>query len=167
MPASTILRQIRKVETRSDDPLVDAVLHRLGTHHFDTSSEWSVSLSKETIDMSFDTKITTDQTILEQEAMRILRRLCEKGVVLAVATDMDKAVVVRDGANGQSTRKAVVERDNAQAMALKNWLTPQTSGWIVWYQITTAGRSALSKMLKRSPFVNTGKPEEYADQHRE
>ena len=47
--------------------------------------------------MSFDTKITTDETTLEQEAMRILWRLCEKGAVLAVATDMDKAVVVRDG----------------------------------------------------------------------
>jgi copper chaperone CopZ len=97
VPDSTILRQIRKVETRSDDLLDDAVLHRLGTHYFDTSQEWSVSLSKETIDMSFDTKITTDETILEQEEMRILWRLCEKGAVLAVATDMDKAVVVRDG----------------------------------------------------------------------
>lgn len=116
--------------------------------------------------MSFDTKITTDETILEQEAMRILWRLCEKGAVLAVATDMDKAVVVRDGANGQSTRKAVVERDIAQAMALKNWIAPQTSGWIVRYQITTVGRPALSKMLKSSPFVNAGEPEEYADQHR-
>ncbi|MDB4196838.1 hypothetical protein N9777_00915 [Ascidiaceihabitans sp.] len=101
--ASTILRQIRKVEGRRDDPLVDAVLNKLGTHHFDTSREWSVSASKETIDMGFDTKITTDETILEQNAMRILRRLCEKGAVLAVANDMDKAVVVRDGTNGQST----------------------------------------------------------------
>ena len=85
--------------------------------------------------MSFDTKITTDETILEQEAIRILRRFCEKGAVLAVATDMDKAVVVRDGTNGQSTRTAVVERDIAQAMALKNWIEQQTSGRIVRYQI--------------------------------
>ena len=69
--ASTILRQNRKVEARRDDPLVDAVLNRLGTHYFDTSREWSVSLSKETFDMSFDIKITTDETILEQEAIRI------------------------------------------------------------------------------------------------
>ena len=165
--ASTILRQIRKVETRRDDPLVDAVLNRLGTHHFDTSREWSVSLSKETINMSFDTKITTDETILEQEAMRILRRLCEKGAVLAVATDMDKAVVVRDGANGQSTRTAVVERDIAQAMALKNWIEQQTSGRVVRYQIMTAGRSALSEMLKNSPYTRIGELEEYAAQHRE
>jgi len=37
--ASTILRQIRKVETRRDDPLVDAVLHQLGNYHFDTSQD--------------------------------------------------------------------------------------------------------------------------------
>ena len=37
--ASTILRQIRKVETRRDDPLVDVVLHQLGNHHFDTSQD--------------------------------------------------------------------------------------------------------------------------------
>ena len=43
--------------------------------------------------MRFDTKIMTDETIFEQEAIRILRRLCEKGVVLAAATGMDKAVV--------------------------------------------------------------------------
>tara|TARA_B110000027_G_scaffold90961_1_gene96197 strand:- start:66 stop:731 length:666 start_codon:yes stop_codon:yes gene_type:complete len=95
-----------------------------------------------------------------------LRRFCEKGAVLAVATDKDKAVVVRDGTNGQSTRTAVVERDISQAMALKNWIEQQTSGRIVRYQITTAGRSALSKMLKSSPYTRFGEPEEYAPQHR-
>lgn len=69
--------------------------------------------------MSFFTKITTDKDGLKQDAMRILRRLCEKGAVLAVAADMDKAVVVRDGANGKSTRTAFVESHIAQAMALK------------------------------------------------
>ena len=68
--------------------------------------------------MSFFTKITTDKDGLKQDAMRILRRLCEKGAVLAVAADMDKAVVVRDGANGKSTRTAVVESHIAHAMAL-------------------------------------------------
>ena len=48
--------------------------------------------------MSFYTKITIDKDGLEQDAMRILRLLCEKGAVLAVAADMNKAVVVRDGA---------------------------------------------------------------------
>ena len=68
--------------------------------------------------MSFYTKITTDKDGFKQDAMRILRRLCQRGAVLAVAADMDKAVVVRDGANGKSTRTAVVESHIAHAMAL-------------------------------------------------
>ena len=124
--ASTILRQIRKVETHRDNPLVDAALCALGAHHFDTSNDnpasgfanGSVSLSKEQSTMSFNAKITADETTFEQDSLRILRRLCEKGAVLAVAADMDKAVVVRDGANGSSSRTAVVDRHIAQAMAL-------------------------------------------------
>ena len=169
--ASTILRQIRKVETRRDDPLVDAVLHQLGNHHFDTSQNWSVSPNKETTDMSFYTKITTDKDGLEQDAMRILRRLCEKGAVLAVAADMDKAVVVRDGAHGKSTRTAVVERHIAQAMALKNWIAAETTGRIVRYQITAAGRTALTQMLEGANDQNpTGMSEDqtgFGNQHRE
>ena len=159
------------METRRDDPLVDAVLHQLGNHHFDTSQDWSVSPNKETTDMSFYTKITTDKDGLEQDAMRILRRLCEKGAVLAVAADMDKAVVVRDGAHGKSTRTAVVERHIAQAMALKNWIAAQTTGRIVRYQITAAGRTALTQMLEGANDQNpTGMSEDqtsFGNQHRE
>ena len=32
--ASTVLRQIRRVETRRDDPLVDEALRRIGDRHF-------------------------------------------------------------------------------------------------------------------------------------
>ena len=73
--------------------------------------------------MSFIAKITADETTFEQDSLRILRRLCEKGAVLAVAADMDKAVVVRDGANGSSSRTAVVDRHIAQAMVLKDWIS--------------------------------------------
>ena len=67
--ASTILRQIRKIETRRDDPLVDAALRALGAHHFDTSNDGtavgttngSVSLCKEPNTMSFTAKITADE----------------------------------------------------------------------------------------------------------
>ena len=52
--------------------------------------------------------LTPDAATLSREARRILRRLCETGAVLAVAADMEKAVVVRDGADGSSTRTAVV-----------------------------------------------------------
>ena len=121
--------------------------------------------------MSFYTKITTDKDGLEQDAMRILRRLCEKGAVLAVAADMDKAVVVRDGAHGKSTRTAVVERHIAQAMALKNWIAAQTTGRIVRYQITAAGRTALTQMLEsandQNPTAMSEDQTGFGNQHRE
>lgn len=90
-----------------------------------------------------------DDATLAREAMRILRRLCETGAVLAVAADLDKAVVVRDTSQGGSTRTAVVEASVAQAMALKSWIAPANSGRIIRYHITAAGRSALGEFFER------------------
>lgn len=167
--ASTILRQIRKVETRRDDPLVDAALRILGVQHFDKPERPRLSSRKEKTTMSANSKIAIDVDIIEQNGLRILRRLCEKGAVLAVAENMEKAIVIRDGANGSSTRTAVVDRDVAQAMALKNWISAKVKGRITRYEITTAGRTALTKMLR-----DAGEPEStinedqaaFADQHR-
>lgn len=121
--------------------------------------------------MSFDVKITAIDDTFEKDAQRILRRLCEKGAVLAVAADMDKAVVVRDGANGKSTRTAVVDRAIAQAMALKNWISAQTKGRIVRYTITSEGRAALNEMLEGSTATaQSGMAQDqaaFAEQHRE
>ncbi|WP_368660935.1 hypothetical protein [Paracoccus sp. (in: a-proteobacteria)] len=63
---STMMRRIRRFESRRDDPLVDAALDRPAS--------------------------AADQRQLQ----RILRRLAEPGAVLAVAAGMDKAIVSRD-----------------------------------------------------------------------
>jgi len=89
-----------------------------------------------------------DSKTLMQESCRILRRLCETGAVLAVAEQMDKAVVVRDaGPDGSGARTANVERAIARAMALKDWISCSSSGRISRYRITAAGRAALGQML--------------------
>jgi len=80
----------------------------------------------------------------------VLRRLCETSAVLAVAADMEKAVIVRDGQAGASTRTGVVDRTIAEAMALKGWIAAPESGRITRYQITAAGRSALADMMARN-----------------
>lgn len=85
-----------------------------------------------------------DVDFLAQDACRVLRRMCEKGAVLAVAEDMEKAVVVRDG----TTRTAVVDRNVAEAMALKDWIASDGQGRIIRYRITTAGRQALMQMIQ-------------------
>lgn len=83
---------------------------------------------------------------LKQEAKRILQRLCEAGAVLAVATEMDKAVVVRETETG-STRTAIVDRNVAEAMALKNWIACAAPGRVSRYKITGAGRIALEQLI--------------------
>ena len=111
--ASTILRQIRKLETLRDDPLVDDALETLGR-----ASRDRTAMKKETPQMiQPEIQGMPDDETLAREARRILRRLCETGAVLAIAADMEKAVVVRDGPDGATTRTGVVDRPVAQAMA--------------------------------------------------
>ena len=151
--ASTILRQIRRIESKRDDPLVDAALRTLGQVHFVSCSTPAPSYEKDDISMSFQQKITQSAADLPQgacftaEAARVLRRLCETGAVLAVATDMEKAVIVRDGAGSSATRTGVVDRRFAEALALKEWISAKQSGKITRYSITASGRTALENML--------------------
>lgn len=67
--ASTILRRIRKFESRRDDPLIDSALG---------GGSVTNSLNGPGI-------------------LPILRRLAEPGAVMAVAAGMEKAIVTRDG----------------------------------------------------------------------
>ncbi|MGB5864848.1 MAG: DUF6456 domain-containing protein [Sulfitobacter sp.] len=138
--ASTIMRQIRRVETLRDDPLVDGVLKTLGgiaEPHADEKQQ-----------------VNTAQPLpgvveLSEHGIRVLRRLCETGAVLAVAKDMEKAVIVRDCVTGENARTGVVDRAIAEAMALKGWIAAPSSGRITRYQITAAGRAALADMMAR------------------
>lgn len=177
--ASTILRQIRRVETRRDDPLVDAALKTLGAAHFVPRSDATRMNEKDLSRMSFQHRISTptskqedppSEATLMAEAARILRRLCETGAVLAVAAEMEKAVIVRDGAGGQATRTGVVSRQIAEAMALKEWISAQTTGKITRYTITPAGRAALEDMLDDQGGTTAGgfaeAQADFGEQHR-
>ena len=87
------------------------------------------------------------QARIDQEAKRVLRRLCEQGAVLAVARELETAVVVRDTPGGEQLRTAIVEREIAQAMALKDWIScPQPDARITRYFITNTGRAALRRL---------------------
>lgn len=146
--ASTVSRQVRRFENRRDDPLIDGALHRLGKRHFAINTR--SNQNKEPQLMSVMSQIKTEctqDTVLDQEYTRVLRRLAETGAVLAVAQDMERAVVMRDLPGGSSARTAVVGRDVAEAMALKDWITCQTTGRISRYTLTQAGRAALKRML--------------------
>ncbi|MDF1872632.1 DUF6456 domain-containing protein [Vannielia sp.] len=160
--ASTILRQIRRFEQRRDDPLVDEALARLGQAHF--------KLESATMSQHFvpKTKISDEATVA-REGRRILRRLSEKGAVLAVAAGMDKAAVVKSLADGRTTRTAVVDSEVAQAFALKEWIEVKANGRITTYTITPAGRTALKRLLADTAGAEgfAEAPTPFAMQHRD
>ncbi|CUH48261.1 hypothetical protein RUA4292_02439 [Ruegeria atlantica] len=116
--ASTILRQIRRIEMRRDDPLVDAALQALAEVHFTDQQGRAGSLNEPLGIQANDAANKDDE--FNREALRILRRPCETGAVLAVVEEMDKAVVVRDSGDSGTARTAVV--DCTIARLRKRWL---------------------------------------------
>lgn len=167
--ASTISRQVRRFENRRDDPLIDGALSKLGQRHFAGPAQ--TAFEKEPAFMSVMTRIKAEVSqddTREQEYIRVLRRMAETGAVLAVAKDMERAVIMRDLPNGASTRTAVVEREVAEAMALKDWICCQTTGRISRYTLTPAGRGALKRLLAAETgdgFAEAMAP--FAAQHRD
>lgn len=144
--ASTVLRQVRRIETRRDDPLVDAALCNLGVAGA-TAPDRKNGKDMDQMNAAISQSSPPDETTLVRESRRVLRRLCETGAVLAVASEMDKAVVVRDTGDGGSSRTAVVDVAVAEAMALKDWIACDAPGRISRYRITAAGRAALNRLV--------------------
>ncbi|MFX0540156.1 DUF6456 domain-containing protein [Roseovarius sp. S4756] len=148
--ASTVLRRIRQFETRRDDPMVDEALRRLGCHVAPREKigplHQETAMTAKTQDSANDVAEVTEAQLM-REAGRILRRLAEAGAVLAVAAQMEKAVVVRGDGAADPTRTAVVDRAVAEAMALKGWIACDAPGRLARYHITKAGRAALGGLL--------------------
>ncbi|NIZ60820.1 helix-turn-helix domain containing protein [Sedimentitalea sp. CY04] len=136
---STVSRQVRRVETRRDDPLVDGALQKLATRHYDSLPRGG------DICVLFD-RPDAEDTGFEQELTRVLRSLSFNGAVLAVADGMDKAVVVRE-TGSEAPQKTIVDRRLAEALALRDWISCSGQGRICRYYITASGRSALSAIM--------------------
>ncbi|PRY80576.1 hypothetical protein CLV80_101431 [Yoonia maritima] len=147
---STVLRQVRRFEGRRDDPLIDAALDALSNQ----VSSVDIANKRGKTAMIAKLKCThvrpteeLTQRRIDQEAKRVLRRLCEPGAILAVAREMESAVVVREAGNEDQLRTAGVDREIAQAMALKDWITcPDPDSRVARYFITNNGRAALRRL---------------------
>lgn len=173
--ASTILRQVRRYEGRRDDPLLDEALHALVRHQ---AGDPQAPLRK---DAAMSAPIrhqdsALDEAAIRREGRRILRRLAEPGAVLAIAPDMEKAVVMRDFPDGRSARTGVVERAFAQAFALKDWISVRKAGRVTSYELSATGRLALKRLLEEEEAGRgTGglaggmaeAPAAFANQHRD
>ena len=118
--ASTVLRQVRRTETRRDDPVLDGAIARLAR---DTRLSRPKS-SEDRNQMKAQIRITAgqfpDEDRINYEARRILRRLGEPQACLAIAPGMEKAVVVRELPDGRTIRTAVVDREVAEAFVIKD-----------------------------------------------
>ena len=167
--ASTVMRHVRRYENRRDDPLMDAALAALGRRQGrDMSNPANRGAEQMTLTIRTDA-LTMDEASLAVEGRRILRRLAEPGAVLAIAPDMDKAVVMREFADGRAARTGVVDRLMAQAFVLKDWIACRKPGRVATYEITPTGRAALKRMTDEDDRNRGGMAESaapFADQHR-
>jgi len=143
MHPSTVMRQVRRFEGRRDDPLIDHALDRLAPGTGETAKE-SAPMPATPID---------DQT-LQSEAQRVLRRMAEPGALMAVASDLPRAVVLREGAQG-TVRLAVLDRPVAEAFALSGWIACRQPGRVARYEITATGRALLRQ---NPPEANEAEP---------
>ncbi|MDM7930673.1 DUF6456 domain-containing protein [Tabrizicola sp.] len=172
--ASTILRQVRRFENRREDPLMDEALSAV-TRFAQRSADDPARKDDQPMTMHprsprpTPAPVLCDEQSLAQEGRRVLRRLAEPGAVMAIAPEMDKAVVLRDMPDGRSLRTAVLERAVAHAFTLKDWITCRKPGRVSTYEITSAGRAALRRMIdeedrrRQSP---TDASAAFGDQHR-
>ncbi len=165
--ASTVMRQVRRYESRRDDLLVDEALSALGQTHCGRDIDPS---GKDTPLMSAPIRAQTlvmDDATLAREARRILRRLSEPGAMLAIAPDMPKAIVLRAFPDGRTARTGVVERSVAQAFALKDWNVCRKPGRVASYTITGPGRAALKRFAETEARGMAEAATPFGEQHRD
>lgn len=129
--ASTILRQIRRLEQRREDPLVDGALQRLSQVYYETQKT-----ARERIAKSY---------FCEEDAARCLTLLSHPGAVLVAGRGMAKAVILREIA--QEMHKTVLDLHMAEVLALLDWVSCFSSGQVYRYRITREGRLALAALI--------------------
>jgi hypothetical protein len=168
--ASTILRQVRRFEIRREDPLMDealAALSRFSPRATDDPARKDLPMSAQP--RSGLVPDLTDESLLTREGRRVLRRLVEPGALMAIAPEMEKAVILRELPDGRSLRTAVIDRSVAQACILKDWIACRKPGRVSTYEVTAAGRAALKRMTGEDDRRRLGLDEAatpFADQHR-
>lgn len=141
--ASTVMRQVRRLELRRDDPLMDEALDQLARVYFSTNP----TETKEMMPMQPAQNVSAQDPQIKREARRILRRLCEADAYLLVAPQLDLAAVFRDLPDGARRRIATVKRDVARSFVLLEWIIGAPVGVLTRYTITAVGRAALKRIL--------------------
>lgn len=137
---STIMRRVRKLENRRDDPLVDAAVEK-------------ITIEKNSAEKGSNMPADESQTDQTNRTIEILEALSIEGAFLALASDMENAVIMQSSEQGELHRRGVVSQADAQNMALNEWISITQKGRIAKYEITDTGQSALKRLqsIAKSP----------------
>ncbi|EAQ03557.1 hypothetical protein OB2597_03017 [Pseudooceanicola batsensis HTCC2597] len=147
--ASTVLRQIRQVESARDDLLIDEAIRWLGAQTVPVVCAPSERLGSGLPGFK-PGEDAMARPELEERAIPALRGLSNPGAVLAVSAEMDRAVIVRNTPAGEAHRLGVVDRRVAQALALNRWIICTGSGALCRYRVSALGRSVLKSLIARA-----------------
>ncbi|MDF2231568.1 DUF6456 domain-containing protein [Albimonas sp. CAU 1670] len=168
---STILRAVRRVEQRRDDPLFDDLLSEIESvarapgvpaplaketalpqiHHppadgLAAAAAPALARGRSGRDAP-EPASRIDEEAVDKEARRILRRLCEPRAFLALARGAQVACVFRKSEDALVTL-ARTPLEMARAFAARDWIGCVHSGSsMARYEITSAGRSWLRRTL--------------------
>ena len=123
--ASTVLRQVRKLEILRDDPLIDRVL---GQH------------AAETVDR--------DQKEVGWDAVTdAVRHLCQTSAMLLYREGVQHPAIVKTVGEGDTVVLGTVTLDVAAALILRNWIASEGGTSIKRYRITEEGRSVVTGLI--------------------
>ncbi|MGG7565016.1 DUF6456 domain-containing protein [Rhodovulum sp. DZ06] len=155
---STVMRTVRRLETRRDDPLHDVLLTEAeallarsgGAEAYAQTMETAlpqISVTDSAADPASPRAAQDADKALEKDARRILRRLSEPRAFLAIAQGAESACVFRPGPEGPVTLAKLPAR-SAAAMAARDWIGCAHRGRnLAKYEITEAGRAWLRRAL--------------------
>ena len=140
---STVLRRVRKVELKRDDPLVDQAIDQLSASHplyLKTSGA-----SRMLPDTSHPKSDSHTQNLI-----RYLTKLEASGAFLAVASDLEDAAIFQILDDGEIRQALVLGRSDAMVLALNDWVELSQTGRMSRYRITSAGRKALKRLVAQT-----------------
>ena len=150
---STIMRQVRRVEAKRDDPLCDQAIDGLVR-----DGEGPARMEGETPE---------SKARFEKAARQVLMALNRPGSCLAVVPTLEMAAVVHEDDEGAEPLS--IKRTTAERMAVLDWISATVKARVIRYQITAAGRAALRRMVAadESRHANPELMNPYGDQHRD
>ena len=151
---STVMRRVRRVEARRDDPLVDSMLTDLAGRADQADGKPLPANDNR----APGTTPALPRAELEREARRFLRRLSEPGSFLLVTPDTAKGGIFC-AANDHRKPIAMLPVDIAVEFLREGWIRVFQRGIAsIRYRVTSDGRSYLKRLLledthKRQPVA--------------